>query len=72
MAGNGLFADARVHIHEADLIGAERIDGLMEVYGLTGASRASSRRSSSRSSTTRRARTPTASPTATCSTSAAA
>ncbi len=39
MAGNGFFADARVHIHEADLIGAQHIDGLMEVYGLTGASR---------------------------------
>jgi glyoxylase-like metal-dependent hydrolase (beta-lactamase superfamily II) len=39
MAGNGLFADARVHIHEADLLGARDIDGLMEVYGLTGASR---------------------------------
>ena len=39
MAGNGLFPDARVHIHEADLVGAQHIDGLMEVYGLTGASR---------------------------------
>ncbi len=39
MAGNGLFADARVHIHHADLLGAQDIDGLMEVYGLTGASR---------------------------------
>ena len=36
MAGNGLFADSRLHIHEADLIGAQSIDGLMQVYGLTG------------------------------------
>ncbi len=36
MAGNGLFADAKLHIHEADLIGAQSIDGLMQVYGLTG------------------------------------
>jgi hydroxyacylglutathione hydrolase len=39
MAGNGLFADARIHIHDADLLGAQSLDGLMEVYGLTGASR---------------------------------
>lgn len=39
MAGNGLFADARLHIHDADLIGAQSIDGLMQVYGLTGAPR---------------------------------
>ena len=39
MAGNGLFADARLHIHEADRLGALSIDGLMEVYGLTGDSR---------------------------------
>jgi glyoxylase-like metal-dependent hydrolase (beta-lactamase superfamily II) len=39
MAGNGLFADARLHIHEADLPGARSIDGLMEVYGLTGSAR---------------------------------
>jgi glyoxylase-like metal-dependent hydrolase (beta-lactamase superfamily II) len=39
LAGNGLFDDARVHIHHADLLGAQHIDGLMEVYGLTGASR---------------------------------
>ena len=41
MAGNGLFVDAPLHIHDADLIGAQSIDGLMEVYGLTGAPRAS-------------------------------
>jgi glyoxylase-like metal-dependent hydrolase (beta-lactamase superfamily II) len=36
MAGNGLFADARLHIHDADLPGARSLDGLMDVYGLTG------------------------------------
>jgi len=36
MAGNGAFGAARVHIHEADLLGAASLDGLMEVYGLTG------------------------------------
>jgi glyoxylase-like metal-dependent hydrolase (beta-lactamase superfamily II) len=40
LAGNGLFPDARIHIHDADLIGAQSIDGLMEVYGLTGRARA--------------------------------
>ena len=39
MAGNGQFPDARVHIHHADLVGAQSIDGLMAVYGLTGAAR---------------------------------
>ncbi|MFK8023206.1 MAG: MBL fold metallo-hydrolase [Ilumatobacter sp.] len=39
MAGNGLFADARVHIHHADRTGVESLDGLMEVYGLEGRSR---------------------------------
>ena len=39
MAGNGLFADARLHIHDADLPGARSLDGLMEVYGLDGAAR---------------------------------
>ena len=39
MAGNGLFAGARVHIHDADLPGATSMDGLMEVYGLDGEAR---------------------------------
>ena len=39
MAGNGLFAEARLHIHHDDLPGAESMDGLMEVYGLTGSAR---------------------------------
>ncbi|MEZ5245011.1 MAG: MBL fold metallo-hydrolase [Acidimicrobiales bacterium] len=33
MAGNGMYADARLHIHEADLLAARGLDGLMEVYG---------------------------------------
>jgi len=39
LAGNGLFADARIHIHDDDLLGAHSLDGLMEVYGLTGNTR---------------------------------
>jgi glyoxylase-like metal-dependent hydrolase (beta-lactamase superfamily II) len=39
MAGNGLFGEARLHIHDEDLPGARSLDGLMEVYGLTGAPR---------------------------------
>ena len=39
MPGNGLFRDARVHIHDDDLPGARSLDGLMEVYGLTGEAR---------------------------------
>ena len=41
MAGNGLFGDARLHIHDADLVGAQSMDGLMQVYGLHGEARAS-------------------------------
>jgi glyoxylase-like metal-dependent hydrolase (beta-lactamase superfamily II) len=40
MPGNGLFIDARVHIHDDDLPGARSLDGLMDVYGLTGQPRA--------------------------------
>jgi glyoxylase-like metal-dependent hydrolase (beta-lactamase superfamily II) len=39
MAGNGVFPDARVHIHDDDLPGARSIDGLMAVYGLEGTAR---------------------------------
>jgi glyoxylase-like metal-dependent hydrolase (beta-lactamase superfamily II) len=39
MAGNGLFSGSRLHIHDADLPGARSLDGLMEVYGLTGGPR---------------------------------
>ncbi len=41
VAGNGLFADARVHVHDADLPGVRSMDGLMAVYGLEGDARAS-------------------------------
>jgi glyoxylase-like metal-dependent hydrolase (beta-lactamase superfamily II) len=34
MPGNGLFRDARVHIHAADLPGARSLEGLMAVYGM--------------------------------------
>jgi len=40
MAGNGTFPTARLHIHAADLPGAQSMEGLMEVYGLTGQARA--------------------------------
>lgn len=33
MAGNGLFADARVHIHHDDVVGAASIEGLLAGYG---------------------------------------
>ncbi|HUF84475.1 MAG TPA: MBL fold metallo-hydrolase, partial [Acidimicrobiia bacterium] len=36
MPGNGLFGHARVHIHDDDLPGARSLEGLMDVYGLTG------------------------------------
>jgi glyoxylase-like metal-dependent hydrolase (beta-lactamase superfamily II) len=36
LAGNGVFTDARVHIHDADLGAARSLDGLMEVYGYAG------------------------------------
>lgn len=39
MAGNGLYSTARLHIHDSDALGARNIDGLMEVYGLTGTAR---------------------------------
>jgi hydroxyacylglutathione hydrolase len=39
MAGNGLYAGARLHIHAADLPGAQSIDGLLDVYGLEGQTR---------------------------------
>ncbi|MEL6893090.1 MAG: MBL fold metallo-hydrolase [Actinomycetota bacterium] len=40
IAGNGFFADARVHIHDADLVGITSMDGLMGIYGLEGEARA--------------------------------
>ncbi len=39
LPGNGFFTDAKVHIHDDDLPGARSLDGLMDVYGLTGATR---------------------------------
>ena len=36
MAGNGLFPNARIHIHDHDVLGARSMDGLMEVYGFEG------------------------------------
>ena len=36
LAGNGFFADAKIHIHHDDLVGAASLDGLMDVYGLEG------------------------------------
>lgn len=33
IAGNGLFADARVEIHHDDLLAVRSLDGLMEIYG---------------------------------------
>lgn len=39
IAGNGMFADARIHVHHDDLPGVTSMDGLMAVYGLEGESR---------------------------------
>ena len=39
MAGNGLFASSRLHIHDDDLLAARSLDGLLEVYGLQGPAR---------------------------------
>jgi glyoxylase-like metal-dependent hydrolase (beta-lactamase superfamily II) len=36
MAGNGVFPNARIHMHDHDVIGARSMDGLMEVYGFEG------------------------------------
>jgi glyoxylase-like metal-dependent hydrolase (beta-lactamase superfamily II) len=36
LAGNGVFPDARVHAHVADLPGVTSLDGLMDVYGYSG------------------------------------
>ena len=33
MTGNGLFTDARLHIHDGDLQAAQSLDGLMEIFG---------------------------------------
>lgn len=36
VAGNGLLASARVHIHHDDLLAARSLDGLMAIYGFSG------------------------------------
>ena len=38
MCGNRIFAGARVHIHDADLVGIQSLDGLMGIYGFPDAS----------------------------------
>ncbi len=40
LPGNGLFSDSRIHIHHDDLVAAQSIEGLMDVYGLEGQVRA--------------------------------
>ncbi len=36
LPGNGLFTDASVHIHEADLQAAQSMEGLLDIFGFTG------------------------------------
>lgn len=40
LPGNGLFSDARVHIHHDDLPGAQSLDGLLDVFGFDDETRA--------------------------------
>lgn len=40
VAGNGLFSNARVHVHEQDLPGVTSLEGLMDVYGFDDDARA--------------------------------
>jgi glyoxylase-like metal-dependent hydrolase (beta-lactamase superfamily II) len=40
LPGNGLFAQARVHIHHDDLPAAHSLDGLLDIYGMEGERRA--------------------------------
>lgn len=37
--GNGLFIDARVHIHDDDLLAARSLEGLLDIYGFEGETR---------------------------------
>jgi glyoxylase-like metal-dependent hydrolase (beta-lactamase superfamily II) len=39
VAGNGLFATARVHMHQDDLLAAHSLDGLLTIYGFEGQAR---------------------------------
>jgi len=41
LAGNGLFPTARVHVHTEDYPGVASLEGLLDVYGLDGDTRAS-------------------------------
>ena len=71
MTGNGFFADARIHIHEADLPGATSLDGFMNIYGFADPEqRAAYEKTFVESSTTHRAPTPRDFQTVTVSTSA--
>ena len=40
LPGNGLFTEARVHIHHDDLPGAQSLDGLLDVFGFDDETRA--------------------------------
>ncbi|MCP4226707.1 MAG: MBL fold metallo-hydrolase [Actinomycetia bacterium] len=40
VAGNGLFASSKIHIHDADLEAARSLDGLLAIYGFEGQTRA--------------------------------
>lgn len=40
VAGNGLFPEARVHVHADDLHGVTSLEGIMDVYGFEGETRA--------------------------------
>lgn len=40
LPGNGLFTEARVHIHQDDLPGAQSLDGLLDVFGFDDETRA--------------------------------
>jgi len=35
LPGNGLFTDSRVHIHEEDLVAAQSLDGLLDIFGFS-------------------------------------
>ncbi len=36
LAGNGLFARSRVHIHHDDLLAAQSLEGMLDIYGMEG------------------------------------
>lgn len=39
LAGNGLYPEARIHLHDDDLLAAHSLEGLLEVYGFAGEAR---------------------------------